>query len=119
MVNWCGRWIIAVAVLHCSFALFHYSNSFSDMLSQGLIASARTDATRLASWFLLSGFLLLVVGLLLDHFRKLQLPVPLSVSVLIVVTVAIGLLLMPVSGFWLLLPASLILLFESITANRI
>lgn len=109
--RWIGRWIIAVSALHALVGLVLFGPVLREMLSAGLWNSVGADPMRGGvAWFLISGGFMLVCGLAIDASESSGtiLLRPVGLSLLVVTFIVI--LLMPVSGAWLLLPPSIALL---------
>ena len=112
--RWIGRWIVAVSVLHTLFGLIAFGPVLRTMLNVGLWNSVGSNAMRGAvAWFLVSGGFMLVGGLAIDLCERSNDTLPLRVIgwALLVVTLII-ILLMPVSGAWLLLPPAIAMILR-------
>lgn len=107
--RWIGRWIIAVSALHTLFGVIAFAPVLQTLASCGVWNSVGADPMRgAAAWFLLAGGFMLVSGFAIDACERSGGDCPLSVigwSLLIVTAIAI--VLMPVSGAWLLLPPAI------------
>jgi hypothetical protein len=107
--RWIGRWIVAVSALHSLFAIFAFAPILRAMANAGLWNSVGSDPMRGAvAWFLLSGGFMLVSGLAIDALERsgdAESLSPIGWSLLIVTLITI--VLMPVSGAWLLLPPAI------------
>ncbi|EDX83369.1 hypothetical protein S7335_549 [Synechococcus sp. PCC 7335] len=66
-----------------------------------------------AFWFMMATPFLLVIGQLCFWAHQQKLLLPTSISIILLSTTAIGLFLMPVSGFWLLILPSIMMLYSS------
>jgi Family of unknown function (DUF6463) len=113
--RWIGRWIVAVSALHTLFGLFAFIPTLRDIVHAGLWNSVGSDAMRGAvAWFLISGGFMLVGGLAIDALERNGGTSALRTSgwSLLIVT-AITIILMPVSGAWLLLPPAIAMLLGS------
>ena len=112
--RWIGRWIVAVSALHTLFGLIAFGPVLQRMLNVGLWNSVGSDPMRGAvAWFLISGGFMLVGGLAIDLCERNNDTLRLSVIgwALLVVTLFI-ILLMPVSGAWLLLPPAIAMILR-------
>lgn len=112
--RWIGRWIIGVSVLHTLFALVLFGPVFRAMLGSGMWNSVGQVPMRAAAaWFLLSGGFMLVCGLAVDAVECDDGASPLRATgwTLLIVTL-ICIVLMPVSGAWLLLPPSIAMILR-------
>lgn len=111
--TWKGLWLLVVAAVHTGFAVAVFMPQLSDMLHRGLWDSVGTDPMRGAvAWFVLFGGVLALLGwavMLVERHMALADAVlrPLGWGVLALI--ALGIVLMPASGFWLALPAALAL----------
>lgn len=105
---WIGPWLLIVAAVHTVFGLVVFAPVLGGMLGRGLFNSVGSDARAGAvTWFLLFGgpvaLLAWQVWLAERRAAWAELRV-LGWGILALTT--LGLLLMPVSGFWLVLPAA-------------
>jgi hypothetical protein len=110
-----GSLLIAVAVLHAACGAWFGRGSLRGMLFDGILNSVASDSERgLVFWFLLMSPLLLMLGQLCLFLAEHGIAPPrwLGLEVL-ALTVCSG-LLMPVSGFWLLIPPAGLLLRASV-----
>lgn len=86
-----------------------YGPVLMQLLQAGLFDSVGGDAMRGAvTWFTFSGFFMFTTGLAVDQLKKHDLHsvlVP-SGSALLAITI-LGIIMMPVSGFWLMLPPAI------------
>lgn len=109
---WIGRWLVGVAVLHTVFAVVVFRAPLWDMAQRGVFDTVGQNPTAAATaWFVLFGLLMGLLGLattpLERHDDRSAMQV-LGVGVLVLC--ALGLVLMPASGFWLGLPAGMALI---------
>lgn len=105
MKHWQGYWIMAVAFIHTVYALGVFSNNYKSLYDNGIINSITSVEVYAAVWFFLFGQVLFIAGLLVRHYEIAfgsQLPrsIPLNLLLLTIT----GVVLMPASGFWLMLP---------------
>ncbi len=108
MQRWIGRWLLVVAALHVALGVGAGSARLRTLAARGWSALAGAAVEeRLAFWFVAAGVLLALVGALADDFevRRVRLP-PLG-GVLLLALAALGVVLDPASGFWLLVPPAL------------
>lgn len=105
MKNWIGKWIMFVALGHTAVAIAFFSNGYREVMAQGFFNAVRSERTSLAVWFLLFGFLLFIVGMLVSAMEKLAMPIPAAIGIALLLLTVLGASLMPVSGFWLMIPA--------------
>ena len=110
---WIGKWLFAVGVIHSSFGLVFGLKTLAVLWSERVFNTVNGQPAREAIfWFLYTGFLLLVVGALIDQVERRGLPIPRLVTLSFVVMTAIGVVVMPISGIWLLIPPVAGMLFR-------
>lgn len=106
MKAWIGKSIVVIGILHSivGFVVFHKILSIlaSEFLFNTISLNSQPDRES-AFWFFFTGFALLIIGALVNWIenRNADIPTFLSWSLLTVTTV--GVIIMPISGFWLLL----------------
>ncbi len=106
MKTWISKWLIFVAAGHTAFGVMFFGNTYLEMLSKGLVGSVNSVETAAASWFMLFGFLLFILSLLISVIEKHEtLGIPNFIATLLFTLTTIGVVLMPASGFWLVYPA--------------
>ena len=106
MKSWIGLWVIGISVIHTAFAFIFFRAGLDSIVKDGIFNTVGQDPMRAASvWFLLFGFLLFILGLVLAAWEKSN-PTPLPVSAAwgLLFLGILGIVLMPVSGFWLIIP---------------
>ena len=105
--QWIGHWLMLVAAIHTVFGLVVFNADLSAMANQGFLNTVGEDTRRAAVvFFMLFGFLLAVLALATTALERngqqaLLRRVGWSLSLLC----AVAVLLMPASGFWLVVPA--------------
>lgn len=109
-----GGLLIGVAILHGVFGAWFGRGTLSAILSDGLVASVELRGERgLVFWFLLLSPLLLLVGQLCVFLAERGIAPPRWLGFEVLLLTLGCALLMPVSGFWLLLPPAALLLRAS------
>tara|TARA_B110000014_G_scaffold253022_1_gene231970 strand:+ start:589 stop:960 length:372 start_codon:yes stop_codon:yes gene_type:complete len=114
MKAWISKWLIFVSAGHTVVGVILFSNIYMEMISKGLVGSVTSEKTAAAAWFLLFGFLLFITSLLIaviENHDTLKIPNSIGISLFALTT--IGVILMPVSGFWLVYPAVIAILFKN------
>ncbi len=112
MKNWIGKWLVGVSILHTAFAVAAYGKVYASMAASGIVGSGlRSALNSAASWFLLFGLLTLALGLAASALERSSHPLPKSLGIVLLALAACGVVLMPVSGFWLMFPPALVLLW--------
>jgi Family of unknown function (DUF6463) len=114
MKRWIGKWIIGVSVLHTAFAGIMFSSGLVSIAKKGFFNAVSNDpAIAAVAWFVLFGAVLFVCGLaILALEQTSSTPIPKSIGWSLFVMTAAGILLMPASGFWLLIPPALAILMK-------
>ena len=109
---WIGRWLIVVAILHTLFAIVAFGKIFRNIAQRGVFNTVGNDPmTAAAVWFLLFGAALALMGMAIhtleqhDNFTSAR-----TIGIGTLLLTILGIVLMPVSGFWLALPAAIGLL---------
>lgn len=115
-MRWRGRWLLGVAAIHTLFALVVFREPLLQLVSRGLVNAVGHDPmSNAVTWFVLFGAAMAMLGQAVDAAEQRgQVPGSLGVSVLALTLV--GVVLMPASGFWLLLPPGLSLVRASRSA---
>ena len=94
-----------VSIGHTVVASIFYGGTYRELAASGFYNSVKSEKTGLAVWFALFGVILFVVGMLISTLEKHGLQASQSLGVALLSLTLIGVLLMPVSGFWLMFPA--------------
>jgi hypothetical protein len=110
--RWIGRWILVVGVLHSLLGLGVYIDSVVAVVREGLWNTvALVQGRPLAFWFIAAGFLVALVGALTGWIEARMEP-PRFLGWTLLAFAVVGIVMMPVSGFWLLLPAAVAILMK-------
>ena len=112
MKKWIGRWLIIVAVLHSVVAVVYFGGVYVSIVKRGVFDTVGTDPmTAAAVWFFLFGAMLLVCGLAIAELeRSATNQLPKSIGWCMLAMGVVGIILMPVSGFWLVFPPAIAVL---------
>ena len=109
-MRWRGRWLMGVAAIHTVFALIVFRAPLLQLVSRGLIDAVGEDPLlNGVTWFVFFGAALAMAGQAVDVAEQRG-PVPRSWGVTVLAITGLGVVLMPVSGLWLMLPPGLSLL---------
>lgn len=113
--RWAGRWLMVVAILHTVFGGVTFFQPLQKIFSEGIFNTVLGHQDRkVAFWFLMLGFILLILGYIIDYLESHALRHTFKLTgfgILVISTV--GIILIPTSGFWLLFPAAIRLLYKS------
>ena len=102
---WIGKWLFAVGVIHSLFGIFFMHATLAVLWSEGLLNTVNGQPAREAVfWFLCTGLMLLITGVLIDQLEHERLVIPRFVTWSFAVLTVIGVVVMPISGIWLLIP---------------
>ena len=116
---WIGRWLVAVGVIHLSFGLVFMHDTLALLWSEGLWNTVNGQPVREAVfWFLCTGIVLLVVGVLVNQAERSGVAIPRFVTWTFVGLVVVGVVVMPISGIWLLIPPVVGMLIRGRTATK-
>ncbi|MCP4353786.1 MAG: molecular chaperone GroEL [Desulfobacterales bacterium] len=109
MKRWVGRWIIGTSTLHTIFALVVYSEIWLKILNHGVLNTVKDDSRIGAPVnFLLWGLLYFVFGFTIDALEKRGIvPLPKSMGWGLLLNAIIAVVLIPISGYWLLFPPAI------------
>jgi len=115
MKNWIGLWVIGISIIHTAFALIFFRAGLDSIVKEGVFNTVGQDPLRAASvWFLLFGFLLFILGLVLVAWEKsTRTPLPVSAAWGLLFLGILGVILMPVSGFWPIFPPVIAILLNA------
>ncbi len=106
--RWIGRYLIAVAAVHTVAAVVFHGAALAAIASAGFLrtVAARGDdgGRSLALWFLIAGLMLALVGILVDAIEAGDRPLPRGFGVALLALALAGIAVVPLLGFWLLLP---------------
>jgi hypothetical protein len=104
-MRWIGRWLFAVGVIHSLVGVFAARRTLATLVDEGLLNTVNGQPDREAAfWFLCTGALLMVVAVLVDALERRGLPVPVFATLALLMLVVLSVVVMPLSGVWLLLP---------------
>lgn len=108
---WIGRWLMAVSVIHFTFGLLVFPDQLVRIARSGWLGGLEHDPMLAAvTWFMLFSPPLMMAGIAIHAIERQGLLLPRALAWWLLGTVAIGIALMPVSGFYLVLPAAFAIL---------
>jgi hypothetical protein len=112
---WIGHWLMAVAILHTLFALVVFRATYGHLWQLGLFNTVGRDPMSAAAvWFLLFGVPLAALAHAVHALERAsgQHATLRRLGAATLAMSVLGIVLMPASGFWLVLPAAVALLFK-------
>ena len=102
---WIGKWLFGVGVIHLSFGLVFMHDTLALLWSEGLWNTVNGQPPREAVfWFLCAGIMLLIVGALVNQAEREALTIPRFVTWSFTALTIVGVIVMPISGIWLMIP---------------
>ncbi len=108
MTRWIGRYVIGVGVLHNAVGVALYSRPLRAIVDAGGWNAVDPYVDRnMVFWFLVTGLVFVLLGALVDWIEAQGLPLPRRLGWGLLALVALGGFCMPVSGFWLFVPAAI------------
>lgn len=106
-MRWIGRTVLGVAVVHTLFGAVFFRGIVMELVREGLVATISDQPDRGAVfWFFYTGFALALIGAWMDEREAEARRFPAYLVAGLAALTAGGLLIMPASGFWLLIPPS-------------
>lgn len=109
---WIGRWMIFVAIAHTIVGFALLGHILMRMLERGVWNSVGSDmGANVATWFMLCGAVLALLGMAVSalerssDFRSAR-----ALGIGTLMLTVLGVVLMPLSGFWLCFPPAIGLL---------
>jgi hypothetical protein len=111
---WIGRWLMAVSVIHCAFGVFVFRQHLLQIAQTGWLGGVGRDAMlSAATWFMLFSAPLMLAGLAIHTLERQGAGLPRALAWWLLGTAAIGVALMPASGFYLVLPPAIAILLRA------
>jgi hypothetical protein len=107
MKTWIGKTLIGIGVVHSIGGFLFFRPILSVLLNEGLFNTITVggDLGREAAfWFLFGGFALMLIGGLVDRLERFGEHLPAFLGWSFAVLTILGVIVMPASGFWLLIP---------------
>jgi hypothetical protein len=109
-----GRLLMGIALVHAAFGLWFGRAILADIARDGFLAAVDVHRDRqLVFWFLLASPLLWLLGELVAWLDARRIAPPVWLGLQVLALAIAGVLLMPASGFWLVLVPALLLLLAS------
>ena len=119
MKNKIGISIIIIGILHVCLGFVKYQTSFMNIFSQSVFNSIKTHEEKLAFWFTFCGIIFMLLGYLIYLLEKHQIKIPKRFSWSFLASTILGVIILPVSGFWILLIPSILIVITSYAKRRI
>lgn len=108
-----GLMLMLTGFLHVIYGLIAYASQLQPLVTEGLWGTVADDQwdRGTAFWFTMFGFLLMLLGYMVDWLiKKKGIVPPAALGWMLLSVCLIGAIVMPASGFWLGLPQAWLLL---------
>jgi hypothetical protein len=114
-----GNFLMATGVIHNTVGLIMGWDTLKGIASDGFINTINTEMDRNAIfWFLFTGFLLMITGgYYQDQIKQTSRALPARQGYYLLILSVIGCLMMPVSGFWIVVPQAMIIIIANSRAS--
>ena len=119
MLKLSGYLLIITSILHFIGGFVFFPAPLVEIAQAGWWNAVSPDPFNLnyereaAFWFMMISPLLFILGMLCCWMQEQQIKIPAFVGWILLALTIIGVVILPVSGIWLLLPPSAIILFVS------
>ena len=101
---WIGKSLLGIGALHSAMGFALGGQSLAEIVEVGFFGAVNGQPSREAIfWFLFFGFLLMLVGHLVNSLESRHIVIPKSFGYGLLVMTIFGLMIMPISGWWLAL----------------
>lgn len=117
---WIGKYIAGVGILHCVFGLVVFRGVFAGLIRDGVINTVNVIDTvhrrpdrGYAFWFVDIGLFWILLGAVLDHYERAGHGLPRFLGQALGALAIIGVVVMPISGWWLFFIPAAALVFRS------
>ncbi len=105
IMRWIGRTVLGIAAVHTLFGAVFFRETVLTLVREGLVATIRDEVDRGAAfWFFYTGFALALIGAWMDEREAEARRFPGYLVASFAALIAAGVIIMPRSGFWLLIP---------------
>jgi hypothetical protein len=106
-----GNLLIATGIIHNIIGFIMGWNVLTEIVRSGFVNSINNEMDRNAIfWFLFGGFAMMALGKLMQDCLDADWRLPKWLGVSLLVLSLIGCMMMPVSGFWLVVPQALLII---------
>jgi hypothetical protein len=116
---WIGKAIMAIGVLHSMVGVLAFRTRLGELAREGLVNTIDgSDERDYAFWFIVCGILLTILGAVVNWAERTGLPFPRFLGWAVFFFASAVVLVMPVSGAWLLLVPAVGAIHRSSAARR-
>jgi hypothetical protein len=118
-MRWIGRTVLGIAAVHTVVGAVIFRETIATLAREGFVATIRHEPDRGAAfWFFYTGFALALIGAWMDEREAEGRRFPGYLVASFVAFTAVGLIIMPRSGFWLLVPPVVGAILRNLRAER-
>jgi hypothetical protein len=106
MKAWIGKNLFIIGIGHSFVGLVAFRKTVALIINENILNTISINSNspkEAAFWFLITGFALMIIGSLVNLIENNNIGMPAFLLWSLILITAIGVLMMPVSGFWLLL----------------
>src|SRR5687768_15233873 len=109
-----GNLLIATGVLHNAIGFVMGWSVLTEIAKSGFVNSINDEMDRNAIfWFLFGGFLMMILGKLMQDYLRADFRLPRWLGVAMLLLSVLGCIMMPISGFWLVVPQAILILLPN------
>jgi Family of unknown function (DUF6463) len=120
MLKVSGYWLIAIGLIHGLNDILYYFEPWSDIFRNGVFNTIDPYLDRgTAFWMLMFSPLIFALGQLCCWAQEHNVILPVFIGWNLLITSAAGAFMMPISGFWLLIPPSILMIISSQSRDMI
>ncbi|WP_075342393.1 DUF6463 family protein [Tenacibaculum agarivorans] len=112
MKNRVGFIVLIIGVLHVLLGAIKFFRVFKEMFFEGLFNSGTGADRGWAIWFFTTGVVFIILGLAFKFIEKQKLKIPKTIGWIIFYLAIFGGVIIPKSGFWILLLPSILIIFS-------
>lgn len=114
MLRVSGYWLIATSIIHILVGTWLYAEPLADIGRSGIFNAVDPYFDRnTAFWFMIVAPLLFTLGQICCWAQAHSITLPAFLGWHLLAISVVGVILMPISGFWLLMPPAILIIFVS------
>ena len=120
MLKVSGYWLIAISLIHGLSDILYYFEPWSDIFRNGVFNAIDPYLDRgTAFWMLMFSPLIFALGQLCCWAQEHNVILPVFIGRNLLITSAVAAFMMPILGFWLLIPPSILMIISSQSRDMI
>lgn len=109
-----GYWLITMSIIHVLYDILYYFQPWSDIVHSGIFNTVDPYFDRgTAFWALMVSPFIFALGQLCCWAQEHNVRLPAFIGWNLLITSLFGAFLMPISGLWLLIPPSILMIVSS------